>query len=55
MEALNLPNNTISTLAQFFGNIISFIYDEVLVKDLEHLSTMEVIHIVVSVSLGILM
>ncbi len=41
-----LPDYAIGSLAELFGNIITFIHDEVLVEDLEGLAALEISHVV---------
>lgn len=40
----NIPDYAVSALAEFLGDIVAFVYDEVLVEDLEDLAPMEVCH-----------
>jgi hypothetical protein len=39
-----LPNDTVGTLTQLFGNSVVFIDDKVLVEDLEDLATLKLSH-----------
>lgn len=41
---MNLPDDTVCALAQLFGDIVLLIHDEVLVKDLEDLATLQISH-----------
>lgn len=38
------PDDTVSTLAQLLGHIVLFVHDEVLVKHLEDLATLQIGH-----------
>lgn len=40
----NSPNNSICSLAQLFGDSIAFVDNEILIKDLEDLATLEIRH-----------
>lgn len=40
----NLPNNSICSLAQFFGDSIALVDNEILIKDLEDLAALEIRH-----------
>lgn len=40
----HLPDDTISTLAQLFGDIVVLVHDEILVEDLEDFATLQLSH-----------
>ena len=43
----NLPNNTVGALPELFGHVVSFIDNEVLIKDFEVLPTLQFPHYVI--------
>ena len=49
----DVPHDTVGTLAQFFGDIVSFINNEILVENLEVLATSHVRHLVMSLALAV--
>lgn len=41
----NSPNDSVSTLAQLFSDVVAFVHDEILVEDLEDLPALKICHI----------
>lgn len=42
---VDLPNNSVRSLAKLFGYIVALIDDEILIEDLEDLSALKICHI----------